>query len=235
MHADGDKPGIRRDAQTAGMPTSERRRDRALALAAAMRRDFGGQVRTARRSHGLSLRAAAGSVGLDWSTFARIERGEVRTLSLEHVALAAAAVALAPILRSYPAGDAVRDAASLKLLARFRARLPRGAPWATEVPMPIPGDLRALDGWSRLMDSSLGVEAETQLYDLQAQTRRALLKQRDADVDVLILLVADTARNRDALRLHREALRGSFPLDTRAVLRSVSRNEPPSANGIVVL
>ena len=80
-----------------------------------------------------------------------------------------------------------------------------------------------------------GVEAETHLADLQALERRALQKQRDAGLPVLILLVADTHHNRRVLALHREALRASFPLDTRAVMARVSRALPPDRNGIVVL
>jgi hypothetical protein len=61
------------------------------------------------------------------------------------------------------------------------------------------------------------------------------LKQRDGRVEVLILLVSDTAHNRAVLAEHREALRASFPLDTRAVMRAVEAGQTPEASGIVVL
>ncbi len=101
--------------------------------------------------------------------------------------------------------------------------------------MPIPGDLRALDGVAVLGDRRVGVEAESRMSDVQALERRALLKQRDADVDVLILLVADTRANREALARHRSAVRGSFPLDTRETLAAIAAGKLPRANGIVVL
>jgi len=101
--------------------------------------------------------------------------------------------------------------------------------------MPIPGDLRALDARTRLQGRWIGFEAETQLSDLQAIERRAKLKKRDAGLDVLILVVADTVRNRRVLAEHRETLRGSFPLDTREVLAALGRGEAPTGDGIVII
>ena len=85
------------------------------------------------------------------------------------------------------------------------------------------------------MGSSIGVEAETRLSDIQAIERKVLLKARDADLDIAILLVAETRANREILELHREALRSSFPLDTREVMAAITKGTPPRANGIVVL
>ncbi len=73
------------------------------------------------------------------------------------------------------------------------------------------------------------------LDDVQALERRTKLKQRDGDVAIVILLVADTRGNRALLAQHREALRGTFPLDGRAVLASLARGDVPNANGIVNL
>lgn len=183
----------------------------------------------------MSLRFAAAAVGLDHSTFARIERNELENVSVRNLALACAAVGLVLSTRAYPAADPVRDAAHLRLLARFRARLPGTVPWQTEVPLPIPGDLRALDGFSRLSGQSMGVEAETRLTDLQAVGRKAQLKKRDASLDVMILLISDTHANREVLALHREDLRAAFPLDTRAVMAALAAGDMPAADAIVVL
>ena len=60
--------------------------------------------------------------------------------------------------------------------------------------MPIAGDLRAWDAVITLAGRRAGCEAETAgLTDIQALERRLALKLRDGDVDVLILVVADTA------------------------------------------
>ena len=169
------------------------------------------------------------------STFGRIERDELLSVSLEELSLACASVGLELSIRAYPKGDPARDSAHLRLLGRFRARLFASLPWRTEVPLPIPGDLRALDGQSWIGGEMLAVEAETRLHDVQALERRVLLKQRDAKARCLVLLVADTVQNRQILSAHREAMRGSFPLDTREVMVSLARGVLPSANGIAVL
>jgi hypothetical protein len=217
------------------MATRERPRDRALELADRAVAEVGRQVRIGRREAGVSIRAAAAAVALDPSTYGRIERGELENVTVRQLALACASVGRDLSVRSYPRGDPARDAGHRRLLERFRVRLPPGALWATEVPLPIPGDLRGLDGWTRLAGLSIGVEAETRLSDIQALERKVLLKARDADLDLVILLVAETRANRAILAIHREALRTSFPLDTREVMAAVTEGMPPRANGIVVL
>ena len=217
------------------MGSRERPRDRALRLSHRLTGLVGSDIRGAREAAGVSVRAAAAAVGLDFSTFARIERNEIDNVSLRNLALACAAVGLVLSTRAYPAADPVRDAAHLRLLTRFRGRLPDAAPWLTEVPLPIPGDLRALDGFTRLGGRTIGVEAETRLTDLQALERKVQLKKRDALLDVMVLLVADTRSNREVLALHRDDLRAAFPLDTRSMLSALSAGEPPAADGIVIL
>ena len=192
-------------------------------------------VRATRRAAGLSIREAAQSVGLDESAFGRLERFELEHPTVDQLALACASVGLELGVRAYLVGEPVRDAGQLRLLERFRARLAPGLPWATEVPLPSVGDLRAFDGWTRADDATIGVEAETRLGDLQALERRALLKKRDAGVDRLVLVVADTRSNRDVLASHRAGLRGAFPLDTRAILGALGAGHAPSADGIVVI
>jgi hypothetical protein len=46
----------------------------------------------------------------------------------------------------------------------------------------------------------MAVEFEVRLYDYQAQLRRIRLKQRDGQPDRLLVVVADTSRNRRVLR-----------------------------------
>ena len=101
--------------------------------------------------------------------------------------------------------------------------------------MPLPGDLRALDARSSMTGKSIGFEAETRQTDAQAVERQAQLKKRDARLDRKILVVSDTRSNREFLARHREHLRGSFPLDTRAILAALALGEAPDGDGIVVL
>ena len=105
----------------------------------------------------------------------------------------------------------------------------------TEVPLPIPGDRRAWDGFLRIDSVSIGIEAEARIRDVQAVDRRCALKRRDGGVDIVILVVADTRANRRMLSLHREALGANFPLDTRQILDALRAGRAPTASGIVVL
>jgi hypothetical protein len=138
-------------------------------------------------------------------------------------------------LRTFPAGDPIRDAAQLVLLAKLRGLLPDGPRWRTEVPLAIPGDLRAWDAMIEGRGWRVAVEAETRLRDVQALLRRLALKQRDDGQEVVILLVADTRHNRHVLRLAEPDLAAAFPTSGRAVLEALSKGEAPRASGIVLL
>ena len=195
-----------------------------------VRRDIG----SGRRAAGLSQEAVGRACGISGSAEGRIENGTTRSVDLRLLACLGAAVGLDVRLRSFPAGDPIRDAGQIRLLERFRRRLHPSVRWSTEVPLPIEGDLRAWDVLIRGPDWRLPVDAETVLDDLQALERRLHLKQRDSGGDHILLLVADTARNRRALA----AAPGSFadlPLRTRDVLRAVGAGTDPGASGIVIL
>jgi len=200
-----------------------------------IRARVGSEIRTARLAAGASQAAAAGEAGMSRSQYGRIERGELVRLSFEQACRAAAAVGLDLSVRTFPDGDPVRDAGQLRLLERFHALLPMGATWRTEVPLPIPGDRRAWDATLQLLGRKAGCEAETKALDIQALERRLALKLRDGEVDVLIVIIADTPANRRTLAMHREELRALLPLDTREVLGSLRRGRVPGASGLVVL
>ena len=80
----------------------------------------------------------------------------------------------------------------------------------------------------------MAVEAETVLDDLQALERRLNRKQRDGGMDVLILLIADTRRNRRAIEVAPASF-GEFSRDARAVLGALRAGSRPSGSAIVFL
>ncbi|MGZ9231215.1 MAG: helix-turn-helix domain-containing protein [Candidatus Limnocylindrales bacterium] len=217
------------------MATLQRRLDRGRDQAERIFREAGAEIRLTRRGAGVSIRAAAASVGMSETMFGRIERGRLPQVTVTQLAVASAAVGLRFAGRAYPDGDPVRDEAHTRLLQRFRDELPVGTPWRLEVPLPIPGDRRAWDAQCVLDPSTVAVEAEMRLSDLQALDRRIALKRRDGSVGLVVLLIADTHANRRHLAENRELLRPSFPLDSRAILAAVRLGQPPSAPGIVVL
>jgi transcriptional regulator with XRE-family HTH domain len=182
----------------------------------------------------LSQDAVGAACGISGSTEGRIENGIIRTVDIRTLAVIAAAVGLDVRLRAYPAGDAIRDAGQVRLLARLKARLHPLLGWSTEVPLPIPGDLRAWDALVRGPSWRIAVDAETVLDDIQALERRLALKRRDGDVDHLVLLVADTARNRRAIASAPAAF-ADLPPRTRPILAALRDGRDPGGNGIVIL
>lgn len=217
------------------MATRERPVDRASRTNARARITLGDEIHRARRHAGLSQAAIAAAVGVHRSTIGRVERGEIAGVSTDRLARLCATVGLDLVLRAYPHGEAIRDAASVALLGRLRSRLPSDVPWRTEVPLPIAGDLRAWDAVVRFPAGAIAIEAETRLLDTQALARRLAQKRRDGGIELVILLVAGTVANRRALALVRESLRADYPLDTREVMEALTARRPPADSGIVVL
>ena len=207
----------------------------ALALAKHIRRGMGREIRVARVSAGVSQRAAAARVGMSHAQFGRIERAELDELTVDQLTRALLAVGLSPIVRAGPGAGPAFDSGQLAVFNRLRRMLPVAVNVRTEVPLPIAGDRRAWDAVLALEPLSVPVEVEARLHDIQALDRRAALKLRDSTFDRLLLLVSDTANNRRMLDVHREHLRVSFPLDTRALLRALRAGRTPEASGIVVL
>lgn len=154
------------------MAGSNRRLDRALRLSRELTVEAAREILLGRDQSGLSQDAAAYAVGMSGSQYGRIERAELRHVTVEQLARAASAVGLRPSLRLYPDGDAVRDAGHVRLLERLRSRLPGRLQWRTEVPLHGQGDLRSWDAqiwYGRRRDA---VEAETRIRDAQATWRR---------------------------------------------------------------
>ena len=207
----------------------------ATANARQLRAALGADVREARLAAGLSQEAAASAVGMSHAQLGRIERVELRDLTIEQASRACAAVGLKLVGRAYPHGDPIRDAAQVALLARLHRLLSSSVRWRTEVALRVPGDLRAWDAEARFPDASVKIEAETRIRDIQAIDRRIALKQRDDAVEVVVLLINDSPANRATLAQHREALRSRFPADGREILRAFRTGRCPTASGILFL
>jgi hypothetical protein len=220
----------------ADMTGRDRRLDRALGQFRQLNHEIGREIGLARGNAGLSQDAAGASVGMSGSQFGRIERAELRGVSVEQWCRASAAVGLRLHVRAYPDGDPVRDAPQARLLSRFRARMGPGVALRTEVPLHGRTDSRAWDGVLELRRERDAVEAETRIRDGQAMWRRASLKLRDdPTISHVFLLVADTPSNRRAIAEIRELLRLDLPLDTRGVLSAFGNGRCPGAGGVVFL
>jgi transcriptional regulator with XRE-family HTH domain len=224
------------------MTASQRRVARGSYQAEHLRHVLARELRDARISAGLSQRTVGRAVGISGTHVARLERSSVPGASVELYARLFAVLGMRLSARPYPEGPPLRDAAHARLLTRFRRRLAPALRLRTEVPLRRDGDLRAWDGELRAWDGELTaasgtckLEAETALHDLQATDRRIALKMAADGVERVILLVADTRRNRRVLREFHELVGARYPLRTRAVMVGLRAGRLPRANGVVVL
>jgi transcriptional regulator with XRE-family HTH domain len=195
--------------------------------------DLGRALRDARLGAGLSQQTVARRTGTSQAGLSRTERGR-RSATLDDLAVLASAVGLDLVVRLFPGPDPVRDLAHVRLLARLQVELP-GLEWSTEVPLPIPGDQRAIDAVVQVSGSRVGFELETRLVDAQSLVRRLALKQRDAGLTAMVLVLPDTRSNRTALAASAATLRAAFPRSTREVVAALRAGQAPLGNGILVV
>lgn len=217
------------------MPTRERLVERGRAEGRAATAVVLDELRRARLDRSLPQAHVARAVGISPSRYSRIERGKTENLSIMQAAALLSAVGLRLAVRAYPAGEPIRDQAHVGLLARLRACLHSSLAWQTEVPIPIRGDLRAWDAVIRGLDWQQAVEAETRPRDVQALRRRISLKQRDAGVAAVILLLADTRHNRALVRDYGDTLRPDFPIPGKATLELLRAGLNPGGSSVILL
>jgi transcriptional regulator with XRE-family HTH domain len=217
------------------MAGHEKRDERAQQRMAELLASMGRELRTARLGIDLSQASAARAIGRTRSTWSRMELGEVPQLSLVELGRAMAVVGMDLHVRAYPGGQPLRDSGHVCLLERLRVRLGPGAWWRTEVPLPQPGDQRAWDALVTVARVRVGVEAETRARDAQALQRRLALKQRDGNVDRLVLLLSDTRHNRLFLRSAGDGFLASFPVPGALALQRLEAGADPGGNAIILL
>ena len=217
------------------MVTRDRRADRGRREARRRLALIGNELREARLSAGLSQARVAELVGLSHSEISRVELAQTDRVPFETLAVIGAALGLDISIRAFPTGEPIRDAAQVGLLARFRSRLDSGLRWRTEVPIGLPGDRRAWDAEIGGSNWRVVVDAETRLRDVQAVTRRVVMKARDDQAAMVVLLVAATRHNRHLVRLATDDLAAAFPVPGRSILAALADGKRPPGSGVVLL
>jgi hypothetical protein len=184
---------------------------------------------------GASQSKVGSTIGLSQSEISRRELGQAPEFSGRAIAMHASVVGLRLSFNLWPVGGGIRDAAQARLISRFLARV--GRPWRArlEAPVPIAGDLRAVDVLLTRRDMRIAVEAITRLADLQAQLRAVQVKARDLSATRLVIAVSGSHANRRALNAARTALAASFELDTKRVMAALAAGRDPGRDAIVVL
>ena len=196
-----------------------------------------GEIRQGRIGAGLSQATVAQRIGISRSRLSRIEQGMERRVPAELLIRAAASVGLDLAVRVYPGADLALDRAQRRLLRRLIERLGPAWTWRFEVPIPIAGDQRAFDavGANRRTGLIIHVEAETRLEDVQAVLRRTSLKRRDASVDRLVLVIADTRHDRDIVRAAGQELAAMFPASRRQAMARLMAGRDPGADALFLV
>lgn len=220
------------------MSTRERPIDRGHRLATADRIRIGNELRVARQIVGESVHAVGAAAGISGVHVSRVERGLVPTVSVDQLARLGAAVGLDVRIRAYPGPATVLDAGQSALLGRLKARLPPDLGFRTEVPLQLVGDQRAWDAMiGRLVGIAelLPVEAESRLIDGQAQFRRIGLKLRDSGLEHILVVLADTRRNREVLASLASMLFADYPIAPRRALAALSAGHHPGGSAIVLI
>jgi transcriptional regulator with XRE-family HTH domain len=201
----------------------------------------GSELRQARIDAGLSIRVVAGAAGISGPQISRIERGLVPTCSIVQLARIGAVVGLDVRMRSYPGSDALRDAGQVRVIERLRPKVHARVSIRLEAPLPIVGDRRAWDIWLGDLVDELGrrrgmpAEVETRIGDAQAQMRRLTLKMRDAEVEHVLLVVADTPANRRAVAAAWTVLGGMFPISARKALAALAAGRYPGGSSLIFI
>jgi hypothetical protein len=183
---------------------------------------------------GLSSRAVGVLTGISHVQVIRIERALAPHVDIETLGRLASVLGHELSIGVHPIGPPVRDKAHVALLERFAARLGPNVTWQTEVPIPLPGDVRSADGLAATKDFDAVVEAETRLHDVQATQRRLRSKQRDLGTKRAILLVADTRHDRSVIAAIPD-LKKQFPVGTRSCLAALKAGNAPGADCLVIL
>jgi len=216
------------------MPTSERLIDRGRRRGRYLRIELGRELRECRLLASISQAKLARAVGVHQTTIGRIERGELVSVSLQRLAECFALLGHELWARSYVFGPSIRDAGQVRLLTRGRERC--GGPWQWRYEVRVGGsdDPRAWDAVISAGGTSVLFEAETRLRDVQALLRRLDGKLQDAGGRHLVLLVADTRSNREAVRAAQEILRSAFPISAAAALAALRDGRDPGGNALIL-
>lgn len=193
------------------------------------------ELREARLMRGLTQAQVAAALGVSRDRVGRVERRRVERLSVEYLVRHAAVVGLKASIKLYPIGGAIRDEAQARWIARFVERIGHAWQVGVDVPIPLPGDLRAIDLLLTNGALRIAVEVVTRLRDLQAQIRAAQLKQRDIGADRLLLVIAGSHANRLALSAVRPTMLATFDTDTRRVLAALAAGADPGRDAVIVL
>ena len=136
-------------------------------------------------------------------------------------------------------GDPIRDKGQQALGSRFDV-IPSPLWQSTaETLLPNPGDRRSWDRLLRLTTSErrhlVGVDLESRIRDVQALVRRTRFRERDGHVDVILIVLSNSATNTHLVGQLRDALGSEYGTSPRAILSALRRGVPLPGSGVILV
>jgi hypothetical protein len=130
----------------------------------------------------------------------RLERAQLPRLTIVDASRVATVLGMDLVVRAYPAGPPLRDAAHAERLRRVLSHVCPPLRYRLDVPLPQrrnqPMEQRGWDAMLYGHGRRTGIELEMRLRDAQATIRRHGMKRRDDPVEGFLLVLADTRTNR---------------------------------------
>src|SRR4029078_5629794 len=125
------------------------------------------------------------------------------------------------------------------LAKRFEAILSPKWRSMSEVLLPGPGELRSWDKLLRLDDPArkqlVAAHLETRIRDIQALVRRTRSRERDGHVDEILLVLSDSATNRQLVSELRETLGAAYRTSPRWLMKGLREGSALVGSGVVLL
>ncbi len=197
------------------------------------------ELQAARVAAGLSLRQMASERGQSKSALSRMLGDELADVGVVELSELASVLGFEISLGLHPVGDAVRDRAQLAIGRRFDGLLAQAWRVTDETLLPGQAELRAWDKLLRLVGAQprhlVGVDLESRVRDIQALVRRTRLRERDGQVDAILLVLADTAHNRRLAPELRTGLGASYATAPRALLHGLRAGARLAGSGLVLV
>jgi len=188
---------------------------------------------------GLSQSALAHEVGINPSSLSRLETGELRDVTVTRLSEMASALGCEISLNLHPIGDPLRDKGQLAAGRRFEAVLATIWRVTDETLLPGEGEQRAWDKLLRLVGATrhylVGVDIETRIRDVQALTRRTRGRERDGEVDAIVIVLSDSATNRRLVGDLREALGDEYKSSPREILAALRAGARLPGSGVFLI
>ncbi len=219
-----------------GVGTRETRKERGRRKGDALVRRLIHELRTRRQTRGVSQRALAKEIGWTQSEVSRLESYDLPTVSISRLAQIASVLGLEMSAGLSEFGDAIRDAGQQRTAGRFLRNV-AAPPYRVfrEVLLPTPGDQRAWDMLLRLEHLRIGVEVETRIRDVQALVRRVRERERDGGADEIVIVLSDSAHNRQLADQFRDALGQRYSTSPRQILAALRAGRPIPGSGVVLV